>query len=81
MVPMNACRRSGTLWEGRFKSCVIDAEVYLLVCQRYIELNPVRAGLVECPANYRWSSYQANGLCEALSLWTSHEIYQQLGVT
>ena len=55
--------------------------MYLLVCQHYIELNPVRAGLVECPANYRWFSYQANGLCKALSLWAPHEIYQQLGVT
>ncbi len=41
----HAYRQSGALWEGRFKSCVIDAEVYLLVCQCYIELNPVRAGL------------------------------------
>jgi len=58
-------RRSGTLWEGRFKSCVVDADNYLLLCQRYIELNPVRAGMVESPGAYRWSSYRANGLGQA----------------
>lgn len=47
-------RRSGTLWEGRFKSCVVDADNYLLLCQRYIELNPVRAGMVVSPGAYRW---------------------------
>jgi len=58
----NTYRRTGTLWEGRFKSCVIDAEEYLLTCYRYIELNPVRAGMVESPSDYAWSSYGANGL-------------------
>jgi putative transposase len=58
----NTYRRTGTLWEGRFKSCVVDEENYLLVCQRYIELNPVRAGMVSAPEGYRWSSYRANGL-------------------
>ena len=53
-------RRSGTLWEGRYRSCPTQAESYLLACQRYIELNPVRAGMVEHPAEYRWSSYRAN---------------------
>jgi putative transposase len=52
-------RRSGTLWEGRFKSSLVDSERYLLACCRYIELNPVRAGLVQQPADYPWSSYQA----------------------
>jgi len=47
--------RSGTLWEGRFKSCVVEAENYLLICQRYIELNPVRAAMVDSPAGYQWS--------------------------
>ena len=60
-----AYRRSGTLWEGRFKSALIDSERYLLVCSRYIELNPVRARMVERPDDYRWSSYRAN----ALGLW------------
>ena len=48
-------QRSGTLWEGRFRSCLTQDETYLLACQRYIELNPVRAGMVAHPADYRWS--------------------------
>ncbi|MFM9972928.1 MAG: transposase [Burkholderiales bacterium] len=52
-------RRSGTLWEGRFKCSVVDSEQYLLACCRYIELNPVRARLVDCPEGYAWSSYRA----------------------
>lgn len=55
-------RRTGTLWDSRYKSSLVQADVYLLLCQRYIELNPVRAGTVDDPANYRWSSYRANGL-------------------
>ena len=53
-------KRSGTLWEGRYKSCPIQAETYLLTCQRYIELNPVRANMVEHPAECKWSSYRIN---------------------
>ena len=74
-------RRSGTLWEGRFKSCVVDAENYLLVCQRYIELNPVRAGMVARPEDYRWSSYGANGLGKSPKLWTPQPVYQRLGAS
>lgn len=77
----NTYRRTGTLWEGRFKSCVVDEENYLLVCQRYIELNPVRAGMVSAPEDYRWSSYRANGLGHDIDMWTSHYIYQKLGKT
>jgi putative transposase len=78
----NRCyKRSGTLWEGRFKSCVVDADAYLLICQRYIELNPVRAGMVEKPEDYCWSSYHANGLGQQPKLWTPHPIYQGLGKT
>jgi putative transposase len=51
-------RRSGTLFEGRFKSSLVDSERYLLTCMRYIELNPVRAGMVDNPGDYRWSSYR-----------------------
>jgi len=51
--------RSGTLWEGRFKSSAISTDEYLLACCRYVELNPVRAGIVSDPADYRWSSYGA----------------------
>ena len=53
-------RRSGTLWEGRHKASLVDAENYLLVCYRYIELNSVRATMVTHPADYRWSSYRVN---------------------
>lgn len=58
--------RSGTLWEGRFRSCLVQEEAYLLACQCYIELNPVRAGMVRRPGDYRWSSYRANGLGECV---------------
>lgn len=71
--------RTGTLWEGRYKSCVVDAENYLLICQRYIELNPVRAGIVESPADYYWSSYQANGLGKKAEMCTPHPLYLSLG--
>ena len=74
-------KRTGTLWEGRFKSCVIDAENYLLCCQRYIELNPVRASMVTAPADYTWSSYRANGLGQNIKLWQPHPLYQALGNT
>jgi len=74
-------RRTGTLWEGRFRSCVVDEEDYLLQCQRYIELNPVRAGMVEAPGDYGWSSYQANGLGRSIQLWTPHRVYSELGHT
>ena len=50
-------RRSGTLWEGRFRSCLTQEENYLIACHRYIELNPVRAVMVAHPAEYPWSSY------------------------
>jgi len=72
-------RRTGTLWEGRYKSCVIDAEHYLLTCMRYIELNPVRAGMVESPADYLWSSYQTNALGKSIALHTAHPVYLLLG--
>ena len=55
-------RRSGTLWEGRFKSAAVSRDEYLIMCSRYIELNPVRAGLVAHPKDYRWSSYQYRAL-------------------
>lgn len=72
-------RRSGTLWEGRFKSCVVSSAEYLLVCQRYIELNPVRAGMVRSPGAYAWSSYAANGLGKHIKLCTHHGEYLRLG--
>ena len=51
-------RRSGTLWEGRFRSCLTQTEDYVLACYRYIELNPVRANMVNHPRAYPWSSYR-----------------------
>jgi REP-associated tyrosine transposase len=52
--------RSGTLWEGRYRSCLVDSARYVLGCYRYIEMNPVRAGMVATPSDYRWSSYDVN---------------------
>ncbi len=72
-------RRSGTLWEGRFKSCLVQAERYLLEVYRYIELNPVHAGMVKDPAEYRWSSYQVNALGKVSGLCTPHQEYLSLG--
>lgn len=72
-------RRSGTLWEGRFRSCPTQGETYLLACQRYIELNPVRAGMVAHPAEYRWSSYRANAQGELDALVQPHPLYEALG--
>lgn len=72
-------KRSGTLWEGRFKSCLIQDESYLLEVYRYIELNPVRASMVELPAQYIWSSYQINALGKESELCTPHLSYLQLG--
>jgi putative transposase len=57
-------RRSGTLWEGRYKASLIDSDTYALTCYRYIELNPVRANMVAHPAEYPWSSYRGNALGE-----------------
>jgi len=52
--------RTGTLWEGRFRSCIAESSHYVLACYRYIELNPVRASMVNNPADYLWSSYAVN---------------------
>ena len=73
-------RRSGTLWEGRYRSCLIQEERYLLEVYRYIELNPVRAEMVTNPGEYRWSSYQINGLGKVSSLCTPHLEYLSLGM-
>ena len=73
--------RSGTLWEGRFRSCIIQQQQYLFICQRYIEMNPVRAGMVEHPGEYRWSSYQVNGQGNKSDLISPHFLYQSLGRT
>lgn len=74
-------RRSGTLWEGRFRSAPVEAEAYLLACMRYIERNPVRAGMVKQVRSYDRSSYRANALGAADSLLTPHPVYAALGNT
>ncbi len=75
----NATRkRTGTIWEGRFKSCLIDSENYLFTLYRYIEMNPVKAHMVKDIADYPWSSYRHNALGEKDSLITEHELYQNL---
>lgn len=72
-------QRTGTLWEGRYKSCLVDSETYLLQLYRYIELNPVRAGMVTQPGEYAWSSYRCNALGKQSELNTPHERYLALG--
>ena len=74
-------KRTGTLWEGRFKASIVDATTYLLACYRYIELNPVRAGMVEEPGYYAWSGFQSNGLARSDALITAHAEYLNLGET
>ena len=60
---------------------LVEADSYLLLCLRYIELNPVRAGMVDDPAQYRWSSYRANGLGQHDESLTAHPVYVGLGGT
>jgi putative transposase len=71
--------RTGTLWEGRYKACLVQSDLHLLACYRYIELNPVRAGIVQSPAAYRHSSFSHNALGRADPLVTPHATYLALG--
>jgi putative transposase len=73
--------RTGTLWDCRFKSSIVDSDEYLLACYRYIELNPVRAGIVSHPAEYQWSSFRTNAMGEESPLITAHETWRLLGHT
>jgi putative transposase len=73
--------RSGTLWEGRFKSCLAQNDAYALICYAYIELNPVRASIVASPEQYRWSSYSCNGEGYANSLIRPHRNYLSMATT
>lgn len=73
--------RSGSLWEGRFKSSIVDSEAYLLRCHRYIELNPVRAGMVAHPSDYLWSSFATNAMGHHSTLITPPQQYLALGAT
>ena len=73
--------RTGTLWEGRYKSTLVDTDNYLLTVYRYIELNPVRAGMVEHAADYPWSSYPHNAAGVEIQMLTPHDSYIALGKT
>lgn len=73
--------RSGTLWDGRYKASIVDSERYLMACYRYIELNPVRAGLAERAADYPWSSHGRNAMGEESELIVEHGLYAALGST
>jgi REP element-mobilizing transposase RayT len=73
--------RTGTLWEGRFKSTIVDAEDYVMACYRYIEANLLRARMVPDAGEYEWSSYGANATGRRDPLLTEHEIYRSLGAT
>lgn len=68
-------KRIGTLWEGRYKATLVDTNEYLFTCYQYIELNPVRACMVNHPGEYRWSSYHANALGKTDVLVTPHTEY------
>ena len=74
-------QRTGTLWEGRYKACLVADDAYLLHCYRYIELNPVKPGMVERAEDYRWSSHSTNAYGMPSSIITPHDLYTQLGKT
>lgn len=71
--------RTGTLWEGRYKACLVDSETYLLSCYRYIELNPVRAAMVPNVEDYPWSSFACNAMGKHDALVRPHAAYVGLG--
>jgi len=71
--------RTGTLWEGRFRSSIVERQNYLLRCYRYIEMNPVRAGMVHHPRDYPWSSYRSNAEGQFSRLLTPHDEFFSLG--
>jgi putative transposase len=73
--------RTGTLWEGRYRSAMIDSETYFLQCSRYVEMNPVRAGLVVTPGEWRWSSFRSNADGQPDALVRRHPVYLALGHT
>lgn len=74
-------RRTGTLWEGRYKACLVDSESYVLQCLRYIDLNPVRARMTDDPLAYSWSSCATHGNQHEDTLLTPHPAYIALGAT
>lgn len=70
--------RTGTLWEGRYKSSLVDSDRYALACYRYIENNPVKANMVVSPGEYRWSSYHTNARGVDSAMLSTHPCYEQL---
>ena len=78
-VLFNRHGRTGTLWEGRYKACLVDSGDYFLACSRYIELNPVRAWIAAEPADYPWSSHRANACGKHDPLLRPHACYLALG--
>lgn len=74
-------KRTGSLWEGRYRSCLVQAEDYLLACYAYVDMNPVRAGMVANPGDYMWSSYSANAAGSGSGLTTPHYEFLRLGTT
>jgi len=73
--------RTGGLFDGRYRSLAIDSESYWFTCMRYVELNPVRAGITVRPEEYRWSSYRFHALGERDDLIVPHHLYVALGST
>ncbi|MBT8438586.1 MAG: transposase [Gammaproteobacteria bacterium] len=73
-------KRSGTLWEGRYKASLVNSEAYLLTCMQYIEMNLVRAVMVCHPSEYRWSSYHSNAGQNKDFLLEAHPVYRRLGI-
>jgi len=74
-------RRTGTLRAGRFKSGLIDSDAYLLTRSRYIELNPVRVGMVQHPHEHRWPSYRYNACSVTYTVLSEHQLYRSLGTS
>ena len=74
-------QRAGTIWEGRYRATIVDSERYLLECMRYIDLNPVRAGVTPDPAAFRWSSYAHHAGVIDTPMLTDHPLFWALGNT
>lgn len=77
----SVCERTDILWEGRYKASLIDSEIYLLTSMCYIELNPVRVGIVDHPGNYKWSSYKQNAQVNDNGIVDNHPVFTLLGDT
>lgn len=73
--------RTGTLWEGRYRDSLVCTDQYFLTVSRYIELNPVRAFMVNAPEFYPWSSYRSNALGNPTQLISEHPLYTELGAS